>query len=210
MTDINNWHPYPRYGVAAAIRSMQRNSIDLENQEEVQEFLFRALEEGLEKFMIFPLEQADGREMQINYGYLEGKKVDPGKKSGQISGNGFYTAGHVVTANNSAGIVKEVKAFQQLIQSGKFEFDKPYELKRSFAPLVAKRNKGKLSMSNPRVGSLIAAFTAITTITPYKPATYTQFKAGDRDAVNVGLIPDIPFYDDATQSYPLLEFIRLF
>jgi len=166
------------------------------NREELVKIGIQVLSESLNRFMLSPTVKAD----KAHFVYLPGKEVDPGKKSGQVSANGCYSAPHIITGNNAAGIVKETKSIIQLLQKG--QLTKNYELKRSFAPMIAKMNAGKASMSNPKVDLLVAAFTAYAALTDLKPAAYANG--------NTGLFPDVPFYDEKTASYPLLQFISVF
>lgn len=211
MKELNNWHPYPRYGVAAAMLATNTSEIDLEDTAQVKELLKQALNDGLTEFMIMrkevPLKDFVGK---VSYTYLsDPDRLNPGKSGGQTSANGYYAAPHVLAPNNSAGLVKEARALLKALEKPKFDPAAPYELKRSFAPLVAKINAGSSNMNNPKVGVFMAAFTAVATLTSWKPATYTALKGGG-DANNVGIIPDLPFYDEASDSYPLQEFISLF
>jgi hypothetical protein len=211
MKELNNWHPYPRYGVAAAMLAAHVDEIDLEDIAQVKELLRQALNDGLTRFIIMRKEvPPKDYEGKISYTYLsDPKRLDPGSKSGQNSANGYYAAPHVLAPNNSAGLVKEAKALLKALDKPKFDPAAPYELKRSFAPLVAKVNNGNPNMTNPKVGVLMAGFTAVATLTSFKPATYTALKGGG-DANNVGVIPDLPFYNEASGSYPLRDFIDLF
>jgi hypothetical protein len=194
--NFNSWHPIPRYGLAAAIQYLEKPPFPFIKEEDLGKIVARALSESLNRFMLSPTIKAD----KAHFVYLPAKEVNPGKKSGQVSANGFYSAPHIITGNNAAGIVKETKGILQLLEKG--QLTKSYELKRSFAPMIAKMNAGKASMSNPKVGLLKAAFTAYAALTDLKPAAYHNG--------NTGLFPDIPFYDEKSDSYPLLQFIRVF
>ncbi|WP_282783951.1 hypothetical protein [Phaeodactylibacter xiamenensis] len=194
--NFNSWHPIPRYGLAAAIRYLDIHPTPIMEEEDLGRIITQALSESLNRFMLRPTIKAD----KAHFIYLPAKEVDPGKKSGQVSANGYYSAPHIITGNNAAGIVKEAKGIIQLLEKG--QLTKNYELKRSFAPMIAKMNAGKASMSNPKVDLLKAAFTAYAALTNLKPAAYHNG--------NTGLFPDIPFYDEKTGSYPILQFIHVF
>lgn len=194
--NFNSWHPIPRYGVAAAIRYLEIPPTPFMEKDDLGKIVAQSLSESLNRFMLRPTIKAN----EAHFTYLPAKEVDPGKKSGQISANGCYSAPHIITGNNAAGIVKETKGILQLLEKG--QLTKNYELKRSFAPMIAKMNAGKASMSNPKVDLLVAAFTAYAALTDLKPAAYANG--------NTGLFPDVPFYDEKTASYPLLQFISVF
>jgi len=194
--NFNNWHPMPRYGLAAALLYLDMEPSPTFRNEELGQIALNTLKESLSKFMLGPTVQSG----KAYFTYIPGNKVEPGKKSGQISANGYYSGPHIITGNNAAGIVKETKGLIEQLEKG--EYTKNYELKRSFAPMVAKINAGKASMSNPKVGLLHAAFTAYAALTELKPAAYHNG--------NAGLFPDIPFYDAASQSYPLSQFVHIF
>jgi len=211
MKELNNWHPYPRYGVAAAMVETQTEEIDLTDKLQVRELLIKALDYGMTRFLIMrkmvPPKDFEGK---LSYTYLsDPEKVDPGSKSGQNASNGYYTAPHVLAPNNSAALVKEIKAIKKALLSPKYELSQSYELKRSFAPLIAKINSGKPSMSNPKVGIMLAGFTMVATLTSLKAATYDALKGGG-DPYNIGVIPDLPYYDEATGHSPLKDFVKLF
>lgn len=188
----------PRYGLSAAlIDSGIRPSSEMDLDEEtLTKIAIVAIEAGLNYFMLGP----NIKNNKVHYRYISGHDVDPGSKSGQVSTYGYYTGVHILTGNNAAGIVKEAKVLIGALKSESKR--KPYELKRSFAPMVAKINAGKQSMSNPKVDIFRAAFTAISSLTRWKPAAYL--------GENTGLIPDIPFYDHVKKKFPLHEFITVF
>ena len=211
MKELNNWHPYPRYGVAAAMLAARVDEIDLQDTVQMKALLSQALHDGLTRFMIMRKEVPPKDYVgKLSYTYLtDSANLNPGSSSGQSASNGYYAAPHVLAPNNSAGLVKEAQALLRVLERPKFDPAAPYELKRSFAPLVAKVNNGNPNMNNPKVGVLMAGFTAVATLTSFKPATYTALKGGG-DANNVGVIPDLPFYDEASGTYPLRDFIDLF
>lgn len=196
--EFNNWHPMPRYGLAAALKHLEIEPVSLSGDEQLYEIARIAIKRGLNRYMLKaqPASSPD----YMNYHYLSSDKLAPGSASGQIAANGCYTAPHITTSNNSANLLKEVEKIAELLAQ---KSDKTYELKRSFAPMVSKLNAGKLSMSNPKVHLLPAAFTAVAALTELKPASYENDN-------NIGLFLDLPFYDSATATYPLYEFVDLF
>lgn len=212
MMDLNYLHPYPRYGVAAALVEMQEQKIlleDLTDPKTTAKFAAAVIERALNRYTLWtedkPLEETTSF---LEFNYLEGRKVDPGQKSGQGAGNGYYLAPHVMTNDISSGrTVAKARAIRDLLLKTKEEdLLKPqHKLKRSFAPLTSKINNGKASMTEPKANLLEVAFTAIATLTEYKPAS--QIAKG-KSFVNATIIPDLPLVDSGT--YPLIDFVRLF
>ena len=198
MNEFNNWHPMPRYGLAASLVYLDQEPRKGIEAEDLQTIAISTLAEELNHFMLSPYPSTEPD--TVFYKYISSDKLNPGSKTGQAAANGYYVGPHVLTSNNASDILKEVKALLSFLSKGIF---KSYELKRSFAPMVAKLNAGKTSMSNPRVGLIQAAFTAIGAITYIKPAAYMNNG-------NTGILPDLPFYDPDTRDFPLYDFIKLF
>lgn len=204
MNWINDLHPLPRYGLAAALVRLGKDeeAFDYSSEEELLALAASALQDSLSAILM-RAEIVSDRENAYVYKSILEEDLDPGKQSGQISANGVFIEPHVTSSNNAADIVKEIR---QIIRAIKEKANpKPYELKRSFSPVIAKFNGGKKSMSNPKVSLLEAALTAIGTATRLKPAAFNF-----EDSVNVGFLPDLPFYDHTSDEYPLVLFVRLF
>lgn len=211
MMNLNYLHPYPRYGVAAALIEMREQGIfleDLTDPKTTAKLAADVIDRLLNRYTLWtqdkPLDEAT---TQLDFTYLEGKKVDPGQKSGQGAGNGYYLAPHIITNDKSSSkTVAEARTIRSLLLKAKEEdLLKPQKLKRSFAPLTGKINNGKASMTEPKADLLEAAFTLITTLTEYKPAS--QIVKG-KSFVNATIIPDLPLVDG--DSTPLIDFVRLF
>lgn len=204
MIDINSWHPFARYGVAAAIVQLEEDiaDIDFSSLSALLELADEALEDSLTGFLLEKRAVA-GQPNKWEYKSLAIEKLDPGKKSGQITANGYFIAPHALTNNNAAAAVQEIKTIRKLIEEGKTTGN--YELKRSFTPLIAKFNAGKKSMSNPKVAFVNAAFSAVAMATNIKPAAFNY-----DTAMNMGLIPDLPFYDAFSGKFPLVNYVRIF
>jgi hypothetical protein len=207
MFDPNNLHPLPRYGLAAALFSVsdrRREVLPTFNSEAdyatlARQMLFKVRSGFLLQAHPQPLDagSTEVRSTDVDLG-----KLLPGKANNRNSANGFFLAPHILTGNNSASLVKEMAAISKLLEQGKL--DKLYGMKRSFSPLTSKINAGTRSMSDPPDDILSAAFTAIGVATKYKAAAldYNSF-------TNVGLIPDLDFYDQASDTYPLLDYIQV-
>jgi len=196
MSEFNNWHPLPRYGLAAALVHLDYLPESSMPVSKLFEIAIKVMRECLNQFMLEPFPTSPE---VIFYRYMSSDAVNPGNKSGQVSANGYYSGPHITTSNDAAKILKEVK---NLISKLEKKENKPYELKRSFAPMISKLNAGKASLSNPRVDLIHAAFTAIASLTYLKPAAYENG--------NTGLFPDLPFYALNSDSFPLYEFVKLF
>lgn len=205
MKWINEWHPLPRYGLAACLVRLGREpeTTDLSSPDSLLDLAVNGLNDCLSAILI-RAEPIPEKEDAFIYRPVPEEELDPGKKSGQISANGVFIEPHVSSSNNAADIVKEIRQIIGAIGDEKKQ-DKPYELKRSFSPVIAKFNGGKKSMSNPKVSLLEAAFTAIGTATALKPAAFNF-----EDSTNVSFLPDLPFYDPGSVEYPLIVFIKLF
>lgn len=203
---FNDWHPLPRYGLAAAIHEWRRRT---GKKRGLPEFTDAALAELAREALTwiqfgFLLEAQTEGAVADKVRYVQFDRVeqlDPGSKSGQNSANGYFLAPHVLTSNNSGMMVKEFKSMQKALKG---KLDKSYQLKRSFSPQTSKINGGTRSMSDPKDELLVAAFTAIGAASNHKAAAldYDNF-------TNVGLIPDIPFYLPHEERYPLLDYIRM-
>ena len=207
MYNPNDLHPLPRYGLAAALFDDTRGDPskfpDLTNPEELVRLALSGLRNSYGNFLLAARPSADDQSRATYSEIAVSTKQSelPGSKSGRNSANGYYLAPHVLTGNNSAALVKELDKLEQALISGKA--DKNYPLKRSFAPLVSKINAGTKSMSDPPEDTLTAALTAVGVATARKAAAldFDNF-------TNVGLIPDLPFYDEATGSYPLNTYLQ--
>lgn len=203
---FNNWHPLPRYGLAAAIHEWRRRTGD---------------KKGVPEFTDAALAQLAGQALSwVQFGFLleaqtqgatadkvrytrfdQIERLNPGSKSGQNSANGFFLAPHVLTSNNSGMMIKEFKALQKALGG---QLDKSCQLKRSFSPQTSKINAGTKSMSDPKDDLIVAAFTAIGAASQHKAAAldYDSF-------TNIGLIPDIPFYRPSEDRYPLMDYVSM-
>lgn len=212
MINLDFLHPYPRYGVAAALLEMQDQGIYLEDLTDLKttaRFAAEVIDRALNRYTLRtenkPLDEAT---TVLKFTYMDGKRLDPGQKSGQTAGNGYYLAPHVITNDkSSANTVAEARIIRDMLLKAKEEdlIKSQQKLKRSFAPLTSKINNGKLSMAEPKANLLETAFTVITTLTEYKPAAQIINGSG---AANATIIPDLPLI--GIDSNPLIDFVRLF
>lgn len=208
MSNPNNWHPYPRYGLAAAMVAHGEQRLDFADSDALVKLAVKALRRGLNFYLLRTLGDPKA-DLKLRFDYLPGEVVNPGSANNQSSKSGHFLAPHVLTSNNAADAVKEVRQLIALMSETDVNTAKSYELKRSFAPLIAKLNNGNASMSNPRVGLLEAAYTAVATLTDLKPSAYGPFKKDE--FCNLGIIPDLPLWDEqCPESLPLIEFVEVF
>ncbi|MFD1186537.1 hypothetical protein [Pontibacter rugosus] len=217
MKQIDFQHPYPRYGFAAALVASESFNIPehLETWEDVRQLAVETLKDGLNYFSVFTKDDpALEATTALTFDYVK-TDLNPGKASGQIAAKGYFLAPHVVTSDGSAAnTVGEARLLIQALEKCKAEKDlfKPYDLKRSFAPLTSKVNNGSKSAQNPKASLRDAAFTCITTLTRFKPAVYAAYQKGS--FANAVMIPDLPLYsveqDQEEPSYPMVDFVEEF
>lgn len=197
MIDVNAFHPFPRYGVAAAAVRFPELDLDFSTEESLALLARKALRDQLSGLLL----HGAGSGGSTQFKTVPSEKLDPGKKSGQITANSYFIAPHATTNNNLANAVKEIKALIAQLESQ--QVNKSVALKRSYAPHVAKINAGGKAMSDPKTDVLQAAFTAVAMSTPLKPAAYLG-----KDLGNNCIIPDLPFSD--VDEFPLKKFVELF
>ena len=196
--DWNALHPYPRYGAAVALAAANRRP-DQVNEQELAALVATALDHALGRFMVRSTDDLETA-TTLTFDWVRAADLAPGTANGQIAAKGYYLAPHVTTSDGSAaGLAKVVAAFRDAVHEGQ-PLDKPAPLQRTFAPLVAKVNSGKASLSDPRASFLEVALTALASVTPDKPAAW--------DGSTSAIIPDLPLVDG--EHAPLLDFVDLF
>ena len=208
MIDLDFLHPYPRYGVAAALVEQNGFLDELTTWQRVAELAWKAIDRALNRYTLLTddvptLETTES----MRFYYMDEKTLDPGKKSGQVAANGRYLSPHIITTDgSSAATVAEARAIRDLLKKATEEdLSKTQKLKRSFAPLTSKVNNGRSSMAEPKASLLEAAFTVVATLTEFKPAA--QVSAG-KGMANTTIIPDLPLVDGEFE--PLIDFVQLF
>ena len=213
MINPNSWHPYPRYGLAAAMVENNVTQLDFQNLEELVGLARKALKKGLNSYLLRTTDDPN-TDTKLAYKYVFGEDVNPGNKNGQGSKFGYFMAPHVLTENNPAPAVSKIRDLIERLSEPDQNPDKSYELTKSFAPMITKTNHGNLSMANPKVGLLIASYTAIATLTELKPSVYARVPlTSDKnpDYANFGIILDLPLWDETNLTdRPLIDFISIF
>ena len=209
--NIQFYHPYPRYGFAAALVQTNKQLSEIKTYQDVADLAIGAIDQLLNRFSVFtgdnPVLEST---IELRFDYVSAEKLSPGKKDGQISAKGYFMAPQVLTSDGSAAnTVSEVRGIRIALQAVKAEGDlyKPVKLKRSFAPLTAKVNNGNKTASEPATSLLQTAFTAIATLTELKPSVYLQYTKGKYS--NAAIIADLPL-EDRDGSSPLRYFVALF
>ena len=197
--DYNALHPYPRYGAAVALQhANKRSPAEAPTAEALAPLVAQAIEDALARYSVHTHPIVEGTET-LTFDWV--KDPEPGSKTGQVASKGYYLAPHVVTSDGSAlGLLKTASALAAELRAGE-PLDKPVELTRTFAPLVAKVNAGTASPSNPKTTRINAALTALATVTPDKAAAWSLG--------NAALIPDLPLVERDGSS-PLLDYVWLF
>ncbi len=213
--DWNGLHPYPRYAVAVALADLaESGELSLQNfdpgavdEARIAALAAEKLDHARATFMVYTTDDPRMEATEtLAFTYVKAEDLAPGSASGQVAARGFYLAPHIITSDGSAAsLVKTVEAFRDALAGGE-DPGKPAPLQRTFAPLTAKTNSGTASLSDPRTTLLRAALTALTTVTPDKPASWAGATAA--------LIPDLPLFlrDEATgaTTSPLVQFVDLY
>ena len=209
--NLQFYHPYPRYGFAAALVQTSRQLDEIKTHQDVANMAIEGLQYCLNHFSVFTNDNPTLESTQkLRYDYLSAEKLQPGKKEGQISAKGYFMSPYILTSDGSAAnAVAETRSLLKQLLNVKVETDlyKPTKLKRSFAPLTAKVNNGNKSASEPTTSLFQAAFTAIATLTELKPSVYLQYEKGKYS--NAGVVADLPLRDHH-ENNPLRDFIALF
>ncbi len=200
-------HPYSRYGLAIALFEAQM-PLDELTQENVSEVLAAAIEAGMENFRIMTDDNPETAEIlrfrQIKKDILfkDSKLV----QSAGLANQGKYLAPSIVTTDGDAkGTFENAKSIAESLRKS-VSLLKPQDLSRSFAPTTAKINNGKSSQSPPKGTLFECACSAITTLTPIKPAAWLEMR-------NTVIIPDLPLIEAdkeaGEEKFPLLDFIEI-
>ena len=196
ILDLPLAHPYARYGLAIALYGAKLSPENLE-ESALRAALADALENGLENFRMRtgdePLLERLLTFAAIPLATLQSKPTLI--QSAGLASQGIYIFPTVVTTDgdakgtfdNAAAIIKALRGDEASGVSRKYS--------RSFAPTTAKINNGTASQSEPKGTLIETACAAIATLTPLKPAAWSER--------NTVIIPDIALPE-------MLDFIELF
>jgi hypothetical protein len=187
-------HPYPRYGLAAAVvNSDKKNWKEIvKSESDLVDVAKKSVQKGLNHFRVHTGDDRDdATELQFQY-----VSNDDLESSGQKADDGYFIAPHVVIDDRSARyLIKEARSFLEDVCGG-MDMKKSTELKRSFSTFTTKLNEGTATRSNPKTTKREAAFSLVASLTPLKPAAQVDF-------TNQVMIPDL-------ELEQLIQFVRLF
>lgn len=198
-------HPFTRYGLAVAMLQEQVSSNTIQ-ESAIAELLARAIETGLNRFRLTTSDDPNTSDVlrfrAITYSELQ---VNPQWVQGTLSSQGKFLSSTVIgtdgkargTYDSSVEIIKTLRANKPLTRLLK--------LKRSFAPTTSKLNNGG-RLEEQKATLFEAACSAVTTLTPLKPAAYAEGKPksdGKKEFFNTTIIPDLPLDE-------MRDFIELF
>jgi predicted RNase H-like HicB family nuclease len=190
-------HPYSRYGLVAALLQKQIQPDEL-SDEEIHEVLAQAIETGLNHFRLTTTDDpavSDSLRF-MNVPLVELQRDAKLIQSAGLAAQGKYLAPSIVTTDGDAkGSYDNAIAIVEGLR-GEKDLQSDFVFSRSFAPTTAKINNGKSSQSPPKGSLLEAACSAITTLTPNKPAAWIEGR-------NTVIVPDLPLDE-------LRDFIELF
>lgn len=198
-------HPYPRYGLAAALvhTDLTPTNFASLDEKQVRKLLYEALETGLGSFRMLTLDKPGFAET-LEYRNIAIEDLQRNASWVQSSGlaaQGIYLFPSVVTTDggakgtydNAVAMIKDLRAGKSLLSGTSFS--------RSFAPTTAKINQnGRASLSEPPGTLFEAVCSTIATLTPIKPAAWMGQK-------NTAIYPDLPLNE---QQDTLWQFVRLF
>jgi hypothetical protein len=198
-------HPYPRYGLAAALVLKNCTPAEFIRLDDVlvSQVLAEALEYGLGYFRMMTMDTPQ-LVQTLEYrpiAYDDLKQDATLVQSSGLAAKGKFLYPSVVTIDgnakgtfeNAVAMIKDLRANKPLLSR--------YDFSRSFAPTTAKINQnGKASLSEPPGTLFESACSAIATITHIKPAAWIGQK-------NSAIYPDLPLNED---NDALWQFILLF
>ena len=198
-------HPYPRYGLAAALVQAKCKPLKFASlaESDVAKMLARTLESGLGNFRMTTLNDPlnDEALQYIPIAFDDLTSNPTWVQSAGLAVQGIYLFPSVITIDGKAQGTFD-KAFEMLtaLRSGKSLFTKT-GFSRSFAPTTAKFNQNaRASLSEPTGTLFEAVCSAIATLTPIKPAAWINQR-------NTGIYPDLPL-DEMNDA--LYGFVSLF
>jgi len=190
-------HPYPRYGLAAALvqADMDREWETLLDQPgALLDAARAAIRDGLQRFRVHTSGDLD-TDRELQYRWLSNDELETG---GQKAADGYYIAPHVVINDrNSRYLIREARStLDELQGEGDVDPQASTKMKRSFASFTSKLNQGTKTLSEPKSTKLEATFSLVAALTPLKPAAQVDF-------TNQVMIPDLDLEG-------MIQFIRLF
>lgn len=198
-------HPYPRYGLAAALAQGNCKPAEFAQFDEAQvaKLLREALEAILGSFRMMTFDKPDLVDTleYRNVAYDDLQQNASWVQSSGLAAKGMYLFPSVITTDGGAkGTYDNAIAMIQRLQMGKSLLSR-YDFSRSFAPTTSKINQnGKASLTEPPGTLFEAACSAVATLTHLKAAAWMGQK-------NTAIYPDLPLNE---QNDALWQFVRLF
>ncbi|MDP1764287.1 MAG: type I-PGING CRISPR-associated protein Cas8c/Csp2 [Sediminibacterium sp.] len=188
---MNITHPYIKYGLAI---TMVNNNLD-DSSFITKENLKKEIERGINYFRVKP--QNDNRnKTEIKYEFSNEEKGAPAL--------GVYLSPFILS--DDRGAVKVIKALKELSTKLNINKNSKIDITRSITPLSGEFGSfGRtIGRGKPKTDVCIAAYCAIATSTPFKPAmTYKTFNKGKFERENIAIIPDLDIME-------IVDFINLF
>lgn len=196
---VDTMHPYARYGVAAAFVELgYGKTLSQIDEPMLRLALQKAIEYGLSRFrMETDSNPTIADELLYRPIDLETLRNDASLiQSPGLAAKGKYLFPSIITTDGSAkNTFAEVEKLHARLDAGD-DLLKMVEMKRSFAPVMGEVNNGKSEKQNLKGSLLEAAASAVSTITPDKPAMMTG-------GSNRAIYPDLPLEE-------LIEFVQVF
>lgn len=190
-------HPYPRYGLAAALVQAgvgREWKTLLDQPDALLDAAQDAIRDGLQRFRVHTSGDWES-DRELKYRWISNEELETG---GQKAEDGYYIAPHVVINDrNSRYLIREARStLDELQDEGAVDPQASVKMKRSFAPFTSKLNQGTKTLSEPKSTKLEATFSLVAALTPLKPAAQVDF-------TNQVMIPDLDLEG-------LIRFVRLF
>lgn len=178
-------HPYPRYGLAAALVQAgvgREWKTLLDQPDALLDAAQDAIRGGLQRFRVHTSGDLDS-DRELQYRWLSNEELETG---GQKAEDGYYIAPHVVIDDrNSRYLIREARStLDELQNEEEIDPQASVKMKRSFAPFTSKLNQGTKTLSEPKSTKLEAVFSLVAALTPLKPAAQVDF-------TNQVMIPDL-------------------
>lgn len=195
------YHPYPRYGLAAALlryqEKMEQRVTEI-SEAETREVLAQTIESGLESFRMETNNDPEHEKM-LEFRRIPYKRLQEnmGLVSGNLAAKGKYLYPSIITQDRQVKgtFVDAVQVLTDL-RDPKIQLSHKGDLKRSIAPISGEVNNGGKEKVNQKGSLFEAACSAAATVVPNKPSALLEGR-------NTGIYPDLELPD-------LIEFVRVF
>ena len=203
LTTLSNdlLHLYLRYGLAVA--AFQSKLADDLSEADLRRALIRAIETGLGQFRMRTHDNSL-HDMVLKFEPIKLREIREKPHLAQSAGlaaQGIYLYPTLVTTDGDAGETFKNAAKLIDLLGTSTALEERMELGRSFAPTTGKINHNAKASQTPPKGTLLeAACAVVATITPLKPAVWTE---QGKTILNTVISPDLPLAE-------VREFIAVF